>query len=188
MRVLTKCLLFSCLACSACDESQALHDPHPSFERMQTDERIDPFGPQAMQSPPFATVPQESDDDEVADGGAIAFAVDARLLDDGRGDFDRFCAPCHGITGNGESVVATKMREAPPGSLVDGANATMPPAALYGVIRDGKRMMPSLAHELTRRERWAVVAYVGALVLSRHAPASVLSAQDREALDHGVVP
>ena len=185
---LTKYLFFSVICCAACDESQAFHDPHPSLERMQTQERVDPFGPEAMRAPVFGTVAEESEDDDVPDGGASPFPIDARLLEDGRSDFDRFCAPCHGIAGNGESVVASKMHDAPPGSIVDGTKATLPPDAIYRVVRDGKGMMPSLAHELSRRERWAVVSYLQALVLSRHARASDLSAKDREALDRRGAP
>ena len=185
MQRLTKCLFLSLFACAACDESQARHDPHPSLERMQTQERVDPFDPEGMRAPVYGTVSEESEDDEVADGGAIPFRIDAPLLAEGRGDFDRFCAPCHAIDGSGDTVVASKMREAPPGSLVDGANATLSPAEVYLVVRDGKRMMPPFAHELSRRERWAVVAYLQALELSRHATTTELPAQDLEALERG---
>ena len=185
-RVLTKYLFLCAFVCTACDESQAFHDPHPSLERMQTQARVDPFDPDAMKTPLVGTVAEESDEEEDAlDGGATPFRTDARLLEEGRAGFNRFCAPCHGMTGNGESVVASKMHDTPPGSLVDGANAALPPDAIYRVIRDGKRTMPSLAHELTRRERWAAVAYLQALGLSRHAKVNDLSAQDLDALERG---
>ncbi|MGH7284368.1 MAG: c-type cytochrome [Polyangiaceae bacterium] len=185
-RGVSKCLFLCAFACcAACDESQARHDPHPSLERMQTQERVDPFDPKGMQSPPQSAVAIESEDDDVADGGAIPFHLDADFLSEGRASFDRFCAPCHGITGEGESVVASKMREAPPGSLVEGTNASLSPDAVYRVVRDGKRTMPSLAHELTRRERWATVAYLQALILSRHATRADLAAGDLDALDRG---
>lgn len=174
---------FAC--CAGCDESQAFHDPHPSLERMQTQPRVDPFDPGGMHAPPYGAVAIEDPEDDAIDGGSIPFHVDAAFMSEGRTSFDRFCAPCHGVDGEGKTVVASKMLEAPPGSLVEGPNALLPPDAIYRVIESGKRLMPSLAHELTPRERWATTAYVQALILSRHATRSDLSAADLEALDHG---
>jgi cytochrome c5 len=169
VRALT--IVFVALA-AACDQSQALHEPHPSLERMQTQERVDPFGPNAMMTPPRDTVAREDEPDGVDDGTPPA--IDAALLTEGRDCFDRICASCHGILGDGVSVVATKMISHPPTTLVDGDGAASTPAVVYRVVRDGKGWMPAFAHELTPHERWATAYYVQALRLSRHAIVSDL--------------
>ena len=53
----------------------------------------------------------------------------------------------------------------------------------YAVITRGYGAMYSYADRLSPDDRWAVVAYIRALQLSRHAPVSELSARDRARLD-----
>jgi mono/diheme cytochrome c family protein len=151
---------------AGCDESQALHEPHPSLERMQIQGRVDPFGPIAMAAPAYDTVAREDEPDGLDDGARPT--LDAALLTEGRDHFDRICAACHGVLGDGKSVVATKMVAHPPTPFVED-DGTSSAAAIYRVERDGKGWMPAFAHELTPRERWATAYYVQALRLSRHA-------------------
>ncbi|MEO8878151.1 MAG: cytochrome c [Polyangiaceae bacterium] len=150
---------------------------------MQTQERVDPFSEHEMKAPPHDTVAREAEDELETDGG-LPVSVDLALLEEGRSGFDRTCAVCHGVAGDGVSVVATKMTTHPPGSLIDGANAKLTPAQIYRDIRDGYNTSPSFAHELTVHERWAVVAYLDALTLSRHAIVADLPQIDRDALAH----
>jgi mono/diheme cytochrome c family protein len=81
----------------------------------------------------------------------------------GRRRFDVFCAPCHGIQGNGMSVVARKMtlREAP--SLVSERIRQIPDGKIFRIITEGYGLMPKYEQEIQVVERWAVVAYVRAL-------------------------
>lgn len=156
---------------TACDNSQALHEPHPSLERMQIQERVNPFDARGMRAPPPDTVTRDNDAtlDALDDAGEMPVDVDLGLLEEGRTSFDRICATCHGVLGDGDSVVASKMKDRPPPSLHDQRAVSLGKQQLYDVITNGYGLMPPYAHQLAPRERWAVIAYLDALRLSRHA-------------------
>ena len=78
----------------------------------------------------------------------------------GRSRFRIYCAVCHGVNGDGQSVVASNMNERRPPSLRSPAIRALPPGFLYEVIRNGFGRMPSYASELPVDQRWAVVAYI----------------------------
>ena len=92
------------------------------------------------------------------------------LLALGRARFDVVCAPCHGIAGDGDSVVAGKMELRPPPSLHEPRIRELDAATIYRVVSEGYGLMPRLSTHLAPRERWAVVAYVRALQLSQSLP------------------
>jgi mono/diheme cytochrome c family protein len=85
------------------------------------------------------------------------------LLVRGRDRFDRFCAPCHGLAGDGDSQVARAMSLRVPPSLVGAAAATLPDARILVTIERGYGVMPSYAMVLAPRDRFAVLHYVRAL-------------------------
>jgi mono/diheme cytochrome c family protein len=118
----------------------------------------------AMRAPPAGAVPRER---ELA---APQPEVTPALLQLGRARFDVVCAPCHGLVGDGDSIVAGKMGLRPPPSLHEARIRELDAEALYGVVRDGYGLMPRLSMHLEPRERWAVVAYVRALQLSQSLP------------------
>jgi mono/diheme cytochrome c family protein len=100
--------------------------------------------------------------------GASPVAVDRALLRRGQAQFEVYCATCHGLTGDGTSVVAEHMSLRKPPSLVDEPVRSFPPGRVFQVISDGYGLMPSYASALAVDERWAVVAYVRALTLAAH--------------------
>lgn len=172
-----KWLLLPMICCGVgCDNSQAFHDPHPSLERMQTQVRVTPFDAHGMRSPPPDTVSRDTDDTSMSanDAGGIPLPVDETLLHEGQASFDRVCATCHGVLGDGNSVVASKMQQRPPPSLHEPRIVALSAQQTFGIITSGYGLMPSYAHLLDPRDRWAVVAYLDALRLSRHAVASDL--------------
>ncbi len=148
----------------------------PSFERMLTQPRYTPYGAsgffpdgRAMRLPPSGTVSRErvADSSLVPAVGAEREARPARplpvtreLLDTGRERFDIYCAVCHGVLGDGRSVVASNMVAAPPPSLLSARVRSSSSAALFRIITDGYGRMPGYAAELPVRQRWAVAAYV----------------------------
>lgn len=176
-------LLCALLALVGCDESESMHAPHPSLERMQTQERVDPFDSRGMETPPRDTVAQESEDDDVTADASAPAPPDHATLVRGRVLFDRHCAPCHGVLGDGNGPVAAKMTEKKPPSLVAGPSAALPPGETFRVITDGRQWMPSLAHELSPTDRWATIAYLQALRLSQHADVASLPADVRRDLE-----
>ena len=96
---------------------------------------------------------------------AIPLDVDRPLIERGRDRFDTYCAACHGLTGDGESVVARHMALRKPPSLLAEPVRSLPAGRVFQVISDGYGLMPSYAAELTLEERWGIVAYVRALEL-----------------------
>ena len=94
--------------------------------------------------------------------------VTRELIEQGGHDFGSFCAPCHGFTGEGNGVVVQRGFPAPPSYHIPRLRAA-PPQHLFDVITDGYGVMYSYADRVPPRERWAIVAYIRALQLSRHA-------------------
>lgn len=81
----------------------------------------------------------------------------------GEDRFDRFCAPCHGLAGDGDSAVARAMSLRKPPSLVDATVAKFADVRIESVIANGYGLMPSYAGALAPIDRWAIVDYVRAL-------------------------
>ena len=145
---------------------------HPEdVDGMERQPRLVPYGTsdvfadgRAMRTPPAGAIPRERD------LGGSAPEVTPALLALGRARFDVVCAPCHGLAGDGDSVVAGKMALRPPPSLHEPRLRALAAEAIYGVISDGYGVMPRLSTHLQPRERWAVVAYVRALQLAQNLP------------------
>lgn len=147
----------------------------------------------AMRAPPAGTVargaalPPEVRTGLQADGTPlprIPIPVTREMLQTGRKRFEIICATCHGLVGDGRSLVARNMSLRPPPSLHD--YASRPDGYIYQVITRGFGLMPSYSAELPVEERWAVVAYVRALQLSQRArlaeaPPEVRARLEREA-------
>jgi mono/diheme cytochrome c family protein len=129
----------------------------------------------AMRPPPEGTVPRERQTmrPEITSGrdrtgqivSAIPIAVTKELMLQGRTRFEIHCAICHGLVGDGVSLVATQMSLRPPPNLHQLRNPG--PGHVFQVITEGFGLMPPYAAELTARERWAVVAYLQALQRSQ---------------------
>lgn len=89
------------------------------------------------------------------------------MLERGRDRFDIVCAVCHGILGDGDSVVAHNMELRVPPSLHEPRIVAFSPTQIHRVIDEGYGLMPSYRSHLSLSDRWAVVAYVKALQLSQ---------------------
>lgn len=179
-------VLIGALASGSCDNRQAIQEPEWTLSRMLTQRRADPYGATGafadglvMRTPPRGTVAQDDATD------APAPAVTRELLTLGRRRFDVVCATCHGVGGDGESIVATKMTLRRPPSLVDARYRALSREQLFVVVTDGYGLMPSYADLLPHEERWAVVSYLQALQLSQRAEVAELPRTWRaEVRDH----
>ncbi len=168
------------VALTGCDDSEAWRHLSPGWERMQVQPRGETFGEsavfadgRAMRTPPPGTLSRTAEDvpgDSLADGGfvaAIPEPVDTAMLARGRARFESVCAACHGIRGDGVSVVASKMQQRRPPSLHEERIRVLPDGEIAAIIRRGYGFMPALASSLDARDRWDVVAYVRALQASQ---------------------
>jgi mono/diheme cytochrome c family protein len=97
---------------------------------------------------------------------AEAPAIDAALLARGRERYGIYCAPCHGLAGDGDGIVVQRGFPAPPSYHIGRLRAA-PARHIVDVITDGYGVMYSYAARVPPRDRWAIAAYVRALQLSR---------------------
>jgi mono/diheme cytochrome c family protein len=118
------------------------------------------------------------------------FPVDVtrELMYRGRERFNIHCAPCHGISGNGNGPVHTRAAAlaegtwTPPTDLRGETVVARPVGHLYNTIKNGIRNMPAYGAQITPEDRWAIVAYVRALQLSRNASLEDVPAAARATL------
>ncbi|WP_407168749.1 c-type cytochrome [Bradyrhizobium sp. ORS 111] len=92
--------------------------------------------------------------------------VTEALLTRGRERFGVFCAPCHGLAGDGDGVIVAHGFPAPPSYHIDRLLAA-PAQHFYDVIGNGYGVMFSYADRVPPHDRWAIAAYIRALQLSR---------------------
>jgi mono/diheme cytochrome c family protein len=118
----------------------------------------------------------------------IPVPVTMDMMTRGRERFDIFCATCHGLSGNGNGLVhqrASFLGEGtwtPPTDLTSETVVARPAGHLYNTIKNGIRNMPAYGPQIDPGDRWAIVAYVRALQLSRNATIEDIPAADRAAL------
>ena len=154
----------------ACEGGQNLVPLDPDLNRMIEQPRWDLWEESAffadgrtMRLPPPGTIPQRASDD----GGRPA-RIDEALLAEGRRLYGIHCAPCHGLLGDAETVVAANFSLVAPRTFHSPTMRARPADHFYRVITYGYGMMPSYGWQLDERQRWAVVAWVRALQRSRH--------------------
>lgn len=96
-----------------------------------------------------------------------AIPITRELLERGRERFDIFCSPCHGRAGDGEGMIVQRGFPRPPSYHIDRLREA-PDSHFYSVITHGYGAMYSYASRVPPKDRWAIVAYIRALQLSRH--------------------
>src|SRR5262249_1624321 len=108
--------------------------------------------------------------------------VNEKLLARGQDRYKIFCTPCHGLQGNGEGMIAMRGMKHPPSYHIDRLRQA-PNGYYYDVITNGFGSMYSYSERIPPADRWAIIAYVRALQLSRDARAADLPADMRQELD-----
>jgi hypothetical protein len=131
------------------------------------------------------TVPRGSLEDDVynvsKDYAGFPLSVDEKLLRRGEDRYKVFCTPCHGLQGDGNGMAAVRGMKHPPSYHIDRLRQA-PNGYFYDVISNGFGVMYSYSERIAPRDRWAIIAYVRALQLSRNAKASDLPESLREKL------
>jgi mono/diheme cytochrome c family protein len=105
-------------------------------------------------------------------------AVTAQLLARGREQYDVFCSPCHDRVGTGNGIVVQRGMPKPQ-SLHDERMRAADDQHFYDVISNGYGVMYAHSDRVRPRDRWAIVAYIRALQLSRHASLADLPLEER---------
>jgi mono/diheme cytochrome c family protein len=165
------CLLMACGDTTVFDPMER----QPKFKAFAANPRYEDG--RAMRQPPAGTVPRETQTmrPEITLGqdragtvvSAIPIPVTRELMDAGRTRFEVYCAPCHGLLGDGVSPVSSQMSLRPPPNLHKLRNPA--PGHIFQVVSEGFGLMASYAPQLSARERWAIVAYLEALRRSQAA-------------------
>ena len=94
--------------------------------------------------------------------------ISLALIERGRERYGIYCAPCHGLAGDGDGVIVAHGFPAPPSYHIDRLLAA-PAQHFYDVISDGYGVMYAYRDRVEPRDRWAIAAYVRALQLARRA-------------------
>ena len=94
-------------------------------------------------------------------------AVNLQRIERGHDRFDIYCAPCHGKLGDGNGI--TKKIGAMPtvANLHDARIVKMADGEIFNIITFGKGTMGAAGPLVGTEDRWAVIAYLRALQLSR---------------------
>lgn len=169
--------------------------PDMDFQPRYNPQAAGPFfkDGRAMRTPPAGTVPfgganydadagsprQDPDflrEDDAYYRGKVGTAwvtknplkVDLALLRRGRQRFEIYCTPCHGATGTGTGIM-TKYGMVGVASITDALHVLMPEGEFFNVISNGKGRMMAYGPQIKIRDRWAIVAYLRALMRSQNA-------------------
>ena len=111
----------------------------------------------------------------------IPAQIDTTLLERGRDRYNIFCSPCHSRLGDGNGMVAQRGLRAP-ANFQDERLRSVPPGYIFQVITNGYGAMGDYADQIPANDRWAIVAYIRALQLSRNATLSDVPADGRAQL------
>jgi Cytochrome C oxidase, cbb3-type, subunit III len=125
-------------------------------------------------------------DDEMIvskESNVFPLPLSQELLERGENRYQIFCTPCHGLQGDGNGMVAIRGMKHPPSYHQDRLRQ-VPNGYIYDVITNGFGAMLGYSAQLAPRDRWAIVAYVRALQLSRNAKISDLPPDVREKVLH----
>ena len=116
-------------------------------------------------------VPKDSNDFPVP--------VNLSLLERGEERYKIFCSPCHGLQGDGNGMIAMRGMKHPPSYHQDRLRQA-PNGYFFDNITNGFGAMYGYSAQIPPRDRWAIIAYIRALQLSRNAKVSELPAELRE--------
>jgi mono/diheme cytochrome c family protein len=120
------------------------------------------------------------------ESNAFPLPLSKELLDRGQDRYKIFCSPCHGLQGDGNGMVTLRGMKHPP-SYHEDRLRNSPNGYFFDVITNGFGAMNGYSAQIVPRDRWAIVAYVRALQLSRHAPVNELPADLKDKLMAGGV-
>ncbi len=112
---------------------------------------------------------------------AFPFRVTRAVLDRGRERYNIFCTPCHGWTGDGDGMIVQRGFRPPPSYHTDRLRQA-PVGHFFSVITNGFGAMYPYGYRILPRDRWAIIAYIRALQLSRQAKISDVPEAERSKL------
>ncbi len=106
----------------------------------------------------------------------------------GQERYQIYCAPCHGLTGDGAGMISQRAEQlaegtwTPPLSYHEETVLKRPAGHLYNTIANGIRNMAPYGDQISIQDRWRIVAYIRALQRSQRATLNDVPTEQREAL------
>jgi mono/diheme cytochrome c family protein len=158
---------------AGCDQNMEVQPKYSEYSRAPL------FRGGVLREPPEGAVAR---DDLARDAEArVKPPLTAELFARGQQRFDIFCLPCHGRTGDGNGIVVQRGMPAPT-SYHDDRLRAADDQHFFDVMTNGYGVMYSYASRVPPSDRWAIVAYIRALQLSRHASIDDVPADQRAKL------
>jgi mono/diheme cytochrome c family protein len=114
--------------------------------------------------------------------GSFPFPVTRKVLERGQERFNIFCSVCHDRAGTGHGVVVQRGYRQPP-TLHNDCLRMAPPGYVFDIITRGVGAMPAYGAMVPAEDRWAIVAYLRALLLSQNASLEDASPEERTRLE-----
>jgi mono/diheme cytochrome c family protein len=115
-----------------------------------------------------------------------AFHSPGDMLKTGQERYEAYCTPCHSRVGNGNGFIAQRglgYWQKLPATFHTDRLRKIEDGHIYDVIVNGQGVMYSYSSRIQNvNDRWAVVAYVRALQLSRQQSPALLTADERDRL------
>jgi len=108
--------------------------------------------------------------------------VNSALLARGQQRYTIYCAPCHSQIGDGNGVPKKIGAMAVVANLHDKIIVEQPDGAIFNTVSHGKGNMQGYAPQIPVDDRWAIIAYLRALQLSRLGSVDDLPAEMRAQL------
>lgn len=109
-------------------------------------------------------------------------AADKATLEQGKMYYTTYCAVCHGESGQGDgSISATGPNNGPFAGVINYFSAgymQMEEGKMFHSIHYGKNNMGSYAGQLTKDERWKIVAYIKSMQAAEYAKTNKVSAEE----------
>lgn len=153
-------LLLAAVVLAACDQNMDVQPKYSEYSRAPA------FRGSVLRAPPAGAVAR--DDPAREQAATRKPAVTAALLDRGRERFGIFCQLCHGAGGDGNGIIVQRGMPRPT-SYHDERLRNVDDQYLFNIITNGHGAMYSYASRVPPQDRWAIVSYIRALQLSRHA-------------------
>ena len=113
---------------------------------------------------------------------AIPMAITKPMIERGQQRYNIYCSPCHGELGDGNGMIAKRGFKIPANFHNDRLRQA-PPGYIFQVISNGYGAMPDYSSQIHNvQDRWAIVAYIRALQLSRNANVADVPPEEKSKL------
>jgi mono/diheme cytochrome c family protein len=95
------------------------------------------------------------------------FPVTPALMQRGQQRFTIYCSACHGAQGDGKGITQKIGAMAVVANLHDKRIVELADGEIFNTISNGKNLMGAYGPQISVEDRWAVIAYLRALQLTR---------------------